>query len=270
MPEENNIGTNTNKVNRSILMPLPDRDFDPTESAIPWKVCSSKGWKIYFSTEHGKVAQADLHKLKGPLPGLLSASKRAREAYEQMTNDSAFQNPIPYADINPDMFRAILLPGGEAPGMRQYFESLVLRSKVLQFWQRGKLIGAICHGLLILARTIDPQSGRSILYGHKVTALPKSLDRTGHLLDAWFFKHGYIMYSPCVADEVRACLEHPEDLSSGPSVLVPSPYVVTDGNLITSRHYGDAGKFSERFVDELEKRTRGEVGIQAKAASRVG
>ncbi len=260
MPQTNETGMNTGKVTCSILMPLPDHDFDPTESAIPFKVCASRGLKVSFSTEHGNVAQADPHKLKGPLPGLLSAGKRARAAYEQMTNDSAFQHPIPYADINPDIFQAILLPGGEAPGMRQYFESPVLRSKVLQFWQQGKLIGAICHGILILARTINPQTGRSILYGHKVTALPKSLDRTGHLLDSWFFKHGYIMYSRCVAEEVRACLEHPKDLSSGPSVLVPFPYVVTDGNLITSRHYGDAERFSKRFADELEHRMRAESG----------
>jgi putative intracellular protease/amidase len=35
------------------------------------------------------------------------------------------------------------------------------------------LIGAICHGVLVLARTIDPQTGRSLLFGHKVTAPPR-------------------------------------------------------------------------------------------------
>ena len=58
-----------------ILMPLPDQGFDPTESAIPWKACSSRGWRVAISTEHGDVAQADHYKLKGPLPGLLSGGK---------------------------------------------------------------------------------------------------------------------------------------------------------------------------------------------------
>ncbi|HVP21560.1 MAG TPA: hypothetical protein VMS73_06830 [Anaerolineaceae bacterium] len=35
-------------------------------------------------------------------------------------------------------------------------------------------------------------------------------------------------------EEVRVCLERPEDLSDGPSILVP--YVVSDDNLITARY----------------------------------
>ena len=136
--------------------------------------------------------------------------------------------------------------------MRQYLESPVLRDKVLQFWQQDKLIGAICHGMLVLARTIDPQTGRSVLYGHEVTALPRSLDRTGYLLDAWLLKRGYVMYSCCVDEEVRLCLERPEDFSSGGSIFVP--YVVSDGDLITSRWYMDAGLFAERFADALQAR----------------
>lgn len=260
MAETNITGMNPGRITPSILMPLPDQDFDPTESATPWKVCTSRGWRVAFSTEHGNVAQADLHKLKGPLPGLLSAGAKAQAAFRQMTQDPAYQHPIPYAEIDPDRDEAMLLPGGDTPRMRQYLESPVLRSKVLQFWQQGKLIGAICHGVLVLARTIDPQTGRSVLYGHKVTALPKSLDRAGYLLDTWMLRRGYLIYPCCVAEEVRACLEHPEHFSDGPSILVP--YVVADGNLITSRWYMDAELFSERFADELQQRMCAESGTK--------
>jgi putative intracellular protease/amidase len=166
-----------------------------------------------------------------------------------MTQDPAFQHPIPYAEIDPDRYLALLLSGGDGLRMRQYLDSTVLQGKVLQFWQQGKLIGAICHGVLVLARTIDPGTGRSVLYGRKVTAPPRSLDRAGYLLDSWLVRHGYIMYSSCVADEVRACLERPEDFSTG-SLL--APYAVTDGNLVTARWYMDAELFAERFVDALQ------------------
>ena len=78
-----------------ILMPLPDRDFDPTEAAIPWKTCTSRGFGVAFSTENGSVAEGDLRRLEGPLPGLVSASWRARAAYREMTEDPAFGRPIP-------------------------------------------------------------------------------------------------------------------------------------------------------------------------------
>jgi putative intracellular protease/amidase len=258
MAEANFIGMNPGKVIPSILMPLPDQDFDPTESAIPWKACNSRGWRVAISTEHGDIAQADPHKLKGPLPGLLSAGAKAQAAYQQMTQDQDYQHPIPYADIDPNRYKAILLPGGDTPHMRQYLENPVLQNKVYQFWQQGKLIGAICHGMLVLARTIDPQTGHSLLYGHKVTALPKSLDRAAYLFDSWLLKRGYLMYSSCVAEEVCACLERPEDFSNGPGIL--TPYVVSDGNLITARWYMDAELFAERFADELQQRMHAEHG----------
>ena len=250
---------NLTRLTPNILMPLPDHDFDPTEAAIPWKVCTSRGWKVAFSTEHGNVAQADRHLLKGPILGPLGSGAKAVAAYRQMTQVPAYQHPIPYAEIDPDRCQALLLPGGHASGMRQYWESPILRSKVLQFCQQGKLIGAICHGILVLTRTIDPQTGRSVLYGRKVTAPSQSLDRMGYLLQSWLLRRSYLTYPNTVEAEVRACLERPEDYSHGPSVLVP--YVVSDGNLITSRWFQDAHLFSERFAGDLEQRMRAENNI---------
>jgi putative intracellular protease/amidase len=168
-----------------------------------------------------------------------------------MTQDTAFQQPIPYDRINASQYEALLLPGGDAPGVRQYLDSTLLRSKVLQFWEQHKLIGAICHGVLVLARTIDQRTGRSIVYGSKVTAVPKSLDRFAYLVDRWITKHGYVMYPRCVAEEVRGYLQHPQDLSFGPTIF--TPYVVHDGMFITSRWYLDAELFADTFAHALAR-----------------
>ena len=37
-------------------------------------------------------------------------------------------------------------------------------------------VGAIGHDVLVLARTIDPETGRSVLYGRKLTGLTKRLE----------------------------------------------------------------------------------------------
>ena len=42
MGETNPDGMNFARLNPNILMPLPDHNFDPTEAAIPWKVCTSR------------------------------------------------------------------------------------------------------------------------------------------------------------------------------------------------------------------------------------
>ena len=175
MDETNPLGMNNSRFVVKILMPLPDQDFDPTEAAIPWKECTSRGWKVEFSTEHGNVAQGDALKLTGPLPGLLSAGEKAKTAYLQMIQEPAYNHPIPYTEIDPDRYQAILLPGGDTLHMRQYLESSVLQIKVLQFWEQNKLIGAICHGVLVPARTIDPKTRHSILYGHGCGAIRQAL-----------------------------------------------------------------------------------------------
>lgn len=235
-----------------ILMPLPDYDFDPTEASIPWLACHDLGWTVEFSTEHGKIAQADPHKLKGPLPGLLSASAAGKAAYRQMSQDSAYQTPIPYQDIDPESFQALILPGGDGLRMRQYLENPTLQEKVFQFWQNDILIGAICHGILVLARTINPHNGHSIIYGYKVTAPPKSVDLFAFYADKWVVKHGYIMYPKCVMDEVKQNLEHPEDLTKGPGFL--TPYAISDRNIVSARTYVDAEVFATRFTEALQTR----------------
>jgi len=235
-----------------ILIPLPDHDFDPTESATPWKVCKGRGWQVTFSTEKGDVAAADHRLLMGPVRGPLGAGPKALEAYRRMLQDEAYRHPIPYADIDPAQYDGLLLTGGHAPGMRQFLESPVLQQKILELWQQGKVIAAICHGVLVLARTIDPATGRSILYGRKVTALTRSLERTGYGLTFWLLGRRYRTYDCYVADEVRESLASPEDFSNGASMFLP--HVVVDGNLITSRWPRDAAAFAGRFADELENR----------------
>lgn len=235
-----------------ILIPLPDHDFDPTESATPWKACKARGWEVVFATEDGKVAAADHRLLKGPVRGPLGAGPKALETYHQMAQSEAFQHPIRYADIDPEEYEGVSLTGGHAPGMKQYLESEVLQGKMVQFWKQNKVIGAICHGVLVLARAIDPATRNSVLYGSKVTALTKNLERSGYALTFWLLGRRYRTYECYVSDEVRQVLKNPEDFKNGRSMLVP--FTVTDGSLITARWPLDAGDYAQGFAELVEGR----------------
>jgi putative intracellular protease/amidase len=69
--------------------------------------------------------------------------------------------------------------------MRQYLGSPVLRDQVAGFWRLGRPVGAICHGVLVLARTRDAASGRSVLAGCRTTCLPKYMERSAFLATGW-------------------------------------------------------------------------------------
>ena len=48
-----------------VLIPLPARDFDPSEAAVSWQVLSNAGHVITFATPDGQPAAADDMMLTG-------------------------------------------------------------------------------------------------------------------------------------------------------------------------------------------------------------
>ncbi|MGB1276773.1 MAG: type 1 glutamine amidotransferase domain-containing protein, partial [Nannocystaceae bacterium] len=49
----------------NILLPLPARDFDPTEAAVAWRLLVDAGHDIVFATPAGRPAKADPRMLTG-------------------------------------------------------------------------------------------------------------------------------------------------------------------------------------------------------------
>lgn len=233
-----------------VLIPLPDNDFDPTESATPWRVCVDRGWRATFATEEGKVAAADRRLLMGFVRGPLGAGPMGLRDYKRMTEAPEYQKPIRYDEINVDDYDAILLTGGHAPGMKQFLESKVLQEKVVGFFKQNKGVGAICHGLLVLARTIAPPTGKSVLYDYNTTSLTKLLEMIGYVSTFWLLGRRFRTYDTYVEDEVVAALRDPRQYSRGWLFV---PHVVVDRNLVTSRYWlFDVVSYSEKFAETVE------------------
>ena len=165
---------------------MPDHDFDVTEVAVPWRLLTRLGHVVRFATERGGTAPAaDQRLLDGVIFGQLGAEAEPKVFYAEMQQDEQFRAPLAWADVEPREFDGVILPGGHAPRMRQYLGSQVLRSKVAEYWALDRPLGAICHGVLVLARTNDPTTGRSLLYGRRTTCLPKYMERAAYLATAW-------------------------------------------------------------------------------------
>ena len=178
-----------------VLFLLPARDFDPSEAAVSWRVLVNAGHVVGFATPDGRPAVADDIMVTGkgldpwgtipvlrnwPLVGLLlRANRDAREAYAGMIADPNYVAPQRWDAVDPSAFDALLLPGGHrARGMRDYLESDILQRHVTGFFELNKPVAAICHGVLLAARSISKQTGRSVLYGYKTTALTWALERS--------------------------------------------------------------------------------------------
>ena len=238
-------------------MPLPDHDFDVTEVAVPWRLLTDAGHQIAFATQRGGSAPAaDPRLLDGVLFGRLGAAPEPLAFYRELTQTTEFRDPIAWHALDPAAYDGLLLPGGHAPGMRQYLGSAALHEKVAQFWSLQRPVGAICHGVLVLARAKDPATGRSVLAGRKTTCLPKYMERGAYLLTAWRPGRYYRTYPAYVQDEVVSALDEPGGFQRGPRVATARgtatddrpAFVVQDGNYVSARWPGDAYLFAKRFL----------------------
>ena len=217
------------------------------------------GHEVVFATERGgKAPRADPRLLDGVIFGRLGAYDEPKKFYRQLTRAEAFQAPVPWAELRPADYHGLLLPGGHAPGMRQYLAEEVLREKVAEFWKLDRPVGAICHGVLVLARTRDPETGRSVLADRRTTCLPKFMERSAYYLTAWRLGRYYRTYPEYVQDEVTAALTDPKQFVRGPNTLRrgtatdhANAFVVQDGNYLSARWPGDAYLFAERFCQML-------------------
>jgi putative intracellular protease/amidase len=229
--------------------------------AVPWRLLTRAGHTVRFATERGGAAPAaDRRLLDGVIFGQLGAEDEPKAFYAEMQSDAEYRAPLAWADVKPDEYDGLILPGGHAPGMRQYLGSEALRAKVADYWALGRPVGAICHGVLVLARAGDPATGRSVLHGRRTTCLPKYMERSAFVATAWRLGRYYRTYPAYVEDEVTAALSDPADFVRGPRVLSKRgtdtddgpAFVVEDDNYVSARWPGDAYLFAKRFAARLD------------------
>src|SRR5208337_2325500 len=154
-----------------------------------------------------------------------------------MITSPEFQSPLRYDAIADHSYDALLLPGGHAEGVMPYLESTLLHSTVREFFARGKAVGAICHGVVLAARS-TAASGKSVLYGRKTTALLRSQELLAWNLTRLYLGDYYRTYPTTVEDEVTAALAQPGDFQHGPLAIArdtpdrPNGFAVIDDNYV--------------------------------------
>jgi putative intracellular protease/amidase len=281
----------------TVLIPIPDRDFDPTEVAVSWHVLRANGHRVVFATESGAPGVADDIMVSGrgldfwsalPVLGaikvvgrMLRANKDARRAYQDMLQSQEYQHPSSWTETTLDGIDALLLPGGHrARGMRSYLDSDTLHRLVVDAFARGVIVAAICHGVLLAARSVDPATGHSVLYGRRTTALTWALERTAWRLariTRFWDRDYYRTYTEepgqpagymSVQSEVTRALKNPTDFRDvergSPHWRIKTSgiardtatdsrpaFVVDDGAYVSARWPGDTHSFATALSQKL-------------------
>jgi putative intracellular protease/amidase len=282
----------------TVLIPIPDRDFDPTEVAVSWRVLTRNGHRVIFATESGTPGAADEIMVTGrgldiwsalpvlraiPVVGLmLRANKDGRRAYQEMVRSVEYQHPVSWSQATLDGIDALLLPGGHrARGMRSYIDSDILQRLVVDAVARGVIVAAICHGVLLAARSVDPVTGRSVLYGHRTTALTWAMERLAWRLtrvtrfwDPNYYRTytdepgqpgGYMSVQSEVTRALKDSADFCDVVRGSPHWWLKSSglvrdtatdsrpaFVVDDGNYVSARWPGDTHTFATVVSQKLK------------------
>ncbi|MDH0895890.1 MULTISPECIES: type 1 glutamine amidotransferase domain-containing protein [unclassified Pseudomonas] len=282
-----------------VLIPLPRCDYDPSEAALAWRQLRRAGYRVCFATPDGQPAEPDPQMVSGEgldpwgrLPGLcrlkllgllLRARRGAREACAEMLGDPDYRQPLRHERLRVEDFAGLVLPGGHwARGMREYLESEALQRFVAAFFAADKPVAAVCHGVLLAARSRSAD-GRSVLHGRKTTGLTWKMEKTAwdltRFYGRWWDGDYYRTYAEApgepagymsVQGEVGRALASPDDFldvpqgapdfwrkTSGLHRDTPTDsrpaWVVRDGNYVSGRWPGDMHELMRRFIELLPR-----------------
>jgi len=229
---------------------MPTYGGDPSEIAIPWKLLKEEGHEVVFSTPTGEKARADeimiTGKGLGVLKGILRARKDARMAYAEMEKDQAFCRPTKYGDLKESDFDAIFLPGGHDKAVKEYLESKLLQDLIVQFFKSNKPVAGVCHGIILIARSTDKETGKSVIANYKTTSLLKTQELAAFNLTRLWLGDYYLTYPEITTqEEVTSLLENEANFVEGPRPIfrdrmdnLKVGFVVRDRNYLSGRWQG--------------------------------
>jgi protease I len=251
------------------IMAISNHDFDPSEVCITWKILKTNNINVKFASIDGKRGYADETILTGKGLGIfkniLMAGNDAKEAYNELIKDPDFTKPIRYSDIDVNDYNALILPGGHAKGVKPYLESEILQKKVIEFDQKNKIIAAICHGVIVAARSINTETNKSFLYGKKTTSLLQIQELLAYFMTFIWLGDYYRTYTMPVEKEVKKCLKSKDDFIKGPFSIkhdslknMNAGFAVVDSNYISARWPGDVYNFGHAIVDKYKSIYKGE------------
>ncbi|KAK6952654.1 hypothetical protein Daesc_004944 [Daldinia eschscholtzii] len=232
-----------------VLIMMADYGHDPTETAVPYTAFKNAGYQVEFATENRNQPQCDQKLLQGFTQKLLQgAKKEVVDLYKRMAISEEMRHPVSWSDpgFSLDPYDLVFFPGGHDKGVKQIIESPIVHKLVVDYFPKTKkpgkkVIGAICHGVMVLAKSKDA-NGRSVIRDCKTTALPAKFEQAAYwgtraILGDYYKTYGH--GSEDVEQSIKKVLADPSQFKAS---LNPGP----------ARYPGDAELFAEEIIKLFE------------------
>ncbi|KAL0477035.1 hypothetical protein AKO1_006387 [Acrasis kona] len=202
--------------------------------------------------------------------GLTVVDEFIQKAYADMTKDKHFLKPITWRSINVEDYDGLYCAGGHAPGMKQYLGSEELQQKVSKFWALDRPVAAICHGVLLVARSkLLQDHSKSVLTGKRVTCLTNVQENTAYYATYLILGNMFRTYNETTQNEVTRLMYNAKTKEEADrqdeahqlfdaGFLAPkkdwdvrNEFIIEDGRFLSGRWPGDTLLLAHRFAQKL-------------------
>ena len=214
-----------------------------TEALHPYQVLTAAGFEVDFASETGSFG-FDEFSLTPPF--LVGSDKAVHENAKSPFMVKLTSQCMKASDVDSAEYGLFFASAGHA-ALYDYPHAKGLQAIALDIWNRGGVLGAVCHGPVLLPAIVDPKTGKSIIAGKTVTGFTTEGEMVLNVLDR--------LKADGVSTVLEAVSKVGGDYSSPMSAF--DDYSVTAGRIITGVNPASARSAAERTVRAFDTPAKG-------------
>lgn len=234
------------------------------ELQAPWDICKRAGHELTLATYRGKTPLPLSVSVQGgfvdPVQNVVMTPQDVADRVNAILDAGEWDRPRSVREVSMDGYDALILIGGPGAGF-DITGSMKVHQLVAEAYAQGKLIGAICAAVATLGYTRHPQHGKSIMYGKRAAAHPRSwdfdFDLPYELARQTEDNNGSTMVTPGFILPVQPIMTDatgdPALVTANPKADRANPVVVWDKPFITAQSVESSSAFGEKIVEVLAK-----------------
>jgi len=205
-----------------------------TEALHPFLVLTEAGFEVDLASETGTFGLDDISLTDPFLAGSDKAIFHNSKHPFMVKLNSQLRKA---SDLKKEEYGVFFASAGHA-ALYDYPTAKGLQTIASDVWNRGGIVGTVCHGPAILPGVIDPKTGRSIIEGKTVTGFTIEGELIFRILDK--------LRADKVVPVVEAVTAAGAYYSSSMSAF--DDYSITSGRVVTGTNPQSARSAGERVV----------------------
>jgi putative intracellular protease/amidase len=213
--------------------------FWAAELTHAYKLFTDNGYDVTIASPRGGKVEIDALSDPRDSSGYSKDDTISLKFLQDKSFMNLLENTKKVSDFSSDDFDAIVVVGGQGP-MFTFKQETGLQNKFLEFYNKGKISAALCHGTSLLLYLKD-KDGNPLIQGKKMTGFT---DEEEESADSAVGKKVMPFRIEDEAKKLGAQFQKANAFE---------PFAIKDGNLITGQQQHSGAEVAKLVIDSLGK-----------------